>query len=192
MTWRPDTISILVSLGKPDVTGSQRECKVLLLGSESRWDMLKAVEKLSPPSYQDRMLATSRDMATGDKTVHAAKLISFETRFKIGQLGIHLYDIGHLKDIKGNEQHCFEAVTSIIFVVDLDTYDQEDKMEECLLQFEAIAKSSWAARTSIILLLSRCGRFKERLRELPLGQFFPDYIGRSDLSKALRYMTWRI
>ena len=47
-----------------------------------------------------------------------------ETRFNMGQLSIHLFDVGGQRSERKKWIHCFEAVTSIIFCVALSEYDQ--------------------------------------------------------------------
>lgn len=43
----------------------------------------------------------------------------FETRFQMGQLNIHMFDVGGQSGGRKKWIHCFEDITSIIFVVDL-------------------------------------------------------------------------
>lgn len=47
-----------------------------------------------------------------------------ETRFDMGQLSIHMFDVGGQRSERKKWIHCFEAVTSIIFCVALSEYDQ--------------------------------------------------------------------
>lgn len=47
-----------------------------------------------------------------------------ETRFNMGQLSIHMFDVGGQRSERKKWIHCFEAVTSIIFCVALSEYDQ--------------------------------------------------------------------
>lgn len=47
-----------------------------------------------------------------------------ETQFDLGQLSIRMFDIGGQRTERKKWIHCFENITSIMFVVDLDSYDQ--------------------------------------------------------------------
>ncbi|KAG8754477.1 Guanine nucleotide-binding protein alpha-2 subunit [Serendipita sp. 396] len=47
-----------------------------------------------------------------------------ETRFDMGPLSIHMFDVGGQRSERKKWIHCFEAVTSIIFCVALSEYDQ--------------------------------------------------------------------
>jgi guanine nucleotide-binding protein G(i) subunit alpha len=48
----------------------------------------------------------------------------YETRFSMGQLSIHMFDVGGQRSERKKWIHCFENVTSIIFCVALSEYDQ--------------------------------------------------------------------
>ena len=47
-----------------------------------------------------------------------------ETRFSLGQLSIHMFDVGGQRSERRKWIHCFESVTSIIFCTALSEYDQ--------------------------------------------------------------------
>jgi guanine nucleotide-binding protein G(i) subunit alpha len=71
-----------------------------------------------------------------------------ETRFEMGQLSIHLFDVGGQRSERKKWIHCFEAVTSIIFCVALSEYDQvlleesgQNRMAESLVLFESVVNS---------------------------------------------------
>ncbi|KAG2222237.1 hypothetical protein INT45_010650 [Circinella minor] len=121
-----------------------------------------------------------------------------ETRFKMGQLNIHMFDVGGQRSERKKWIHCFEAVTSIIFCVSLSEYDQvlleesrQNRMMESLVLFESVINSRWFLRTSIILFLNKIDVFKKKLPKIPLEKYFPDYGGGSDINKAAKYILWR-
>lgn len=71
-----------------------------------------------------------------------------ETRFNMGHLSIHLFDVGGQRSERKKWIHCFEAVTSIIFCVALSEYDQvlleesgQNRMAESLVLFESVVNS---------------------------------------------------
>ncbi|KAL1922395.1 uncharacterized protein VTP21DRAFT_9934 [Calcarisporiella thermophila] len=121
-----------------------------------------------------------------------------ETRFTMGQLSIHLFDVGGQRSERKKWIHCFEAVTSIIFCVALSEYDQQlleesgqNRMVESLVLFESVINSRWFLRSSIILFLNKFDLFKAKLPKVPLENYFPDYYGGSDINKAIKYIAWR-
>lgn len=121
-----------------------------------------------------------------------------ETRFNMGQLSIHLFDVGGQRSERKKWIHCFEAVTSIIFCVALSEYDQalleesgQNRMAESLVLFESVVNSRWFLRTSIILFLNKIDIFKQKIPRVPLANFFPEYSGGTDVNKAAKYILWR-
>ncbi|KUI68175.1 Guanine nucleotide-binding protein alpha-3 subunit [Cytospora mali] len=122
----------------------------------------------------------------------------YETRFQMGQLSIHMFDVGGQRSERKKWIHCFENVTSIIFCVALSEYDQvlleessQNRMMESLLLFDSVVNSRWFTRTSIILFLNKVDIFKQKLSRSPLGNYFPDYSGGNDVNKAAKYLLWR-
>ncbi|KAJ0324734.1 hypothetical protein Brms1b_000960 [Colletotrichum noveboracense] len=122
----------------------------------------------------------------------------YETRFQMGQLSIHMFDVGGQRSERKKWIHCFENVTSIIFCVALSEYDQvlleessQNRMMESLLLFDSVVNSRWFMRTSIILFLNKVDIFKQKLGRSPLGNYFPDYSGGNDVNKAAKYLLWR-
>ncbi|WWC88969.1 guanine nucleotide-binding protein subunit alpha [Kwoniella dendrophila CBS 6074] len=121
-----------------------------------------------------------------------------ETRFNMGQLSIHMFDVGGQRSERKKWIHCFEAVTSIIFCVALSEYDQvlleesgQNRMQESLVLFESVINSRWFLRTSVILFLNKIDLFKQKLPKIPLVQYFPEYTGGADINKAAKYILWR-
>ncbi|KAI9655559.1 MAG: Guanine nucleotide-binding protein alpha-2 subunit [Bathelium mastoideum] len=122
----------------------------------------------------------------------------YETRFVMGQLSIHMFDVGGQRSERKKWIHCFENVTSIIFCVALSEYDQvlleessQNRMMESLVLFDSVVNSRWFMRTSIILFLNKVDLFKAKLTKSPLGNYFPDYSGGNDVNRAAKYLLWR-
>ncbi|ORY07721.1 guanine nucleotide binding protein, alpha subunit [Basidiobolus meristosporus CBS 931.73] len=121
-----------------------------------------------------------------------------ETRFNMGQLSIHMFDVGGQRSERKKWIHCFEGVTSIIFCVALSEYDQvlleesgQNRMTESLELFESIVNSRWFLRTSVIFFLNKIDLFREKLPRVPLSNYFPEYTGGPDITKAAKYILWR-
>ncbi|KAF8328661.1 G-protein alpha subunit-domain-containing protein [Cantharellus anzutake] len=93
-----------------------------------------------------------------------------ETKFSMGQLNIHMFDVGGQRSERKKWIHCFESVTSIIFCVALSEYDQplienptQNRMKESLALFDSVVNSRWFFSTSIILFLNKKDVFMEKI-----------------------------
>ncbi|KAG9238855.1 G protein alpha subunit [Amylocarpus encephaloides] len=122
----------------------------------------------------------------------------YETRFTMGSLSIHMFDVGGQRSERKKWIHCFENVTSIIFCVALSEYDQvlleesnQNRMMESLVLFDSVVNSRWFMRTSIILFLNKVDLFRQKLGRSPLSNYFSDYSGGSDINRASKYLLWR-
>ncbi|KAJ7212758.1 heterotrimeric G-protein alpha subunit, GPA3-like protein [Mycena haematopus] len=138
------------------------------------------------PSEEDVLRARARSTAI------------IETRFWMGDLMIHMFDVGGQRSERKKWIHCFESVTSIIFCTALSEYDQVleeerrvNRMRESLYLFESVINSRWFLRTSVILFLNKIDVFKRKLPKIPLGRYFPEYTGGNDLQKAAKYILWK-
>lgn len=186
----PDITSAIESLWKDPITPSivERSSEFYLMDSASYF--FEHVRRIGGTDYvpneDDVLRARSKTTAIS------------ETRFDMGQLSIHLFDVGGQRSERKKWIHCFEAVTSIIFCVALSEYDQvlleesgQNRMAESLVLFESVVNSRWFLRTSIILFLNKIDIFKQKIPRVPLSKFFPEYSGGADVNKAAKYILWR-
>eukprot|EP00478_Filoreta_tenera_P000352 GABV01000352.1.p3 GENE.GABV01000352.1~~GABV01000352.1.p3 ORF type:complete len:110 (-),score=48.38 GABV01000352.1:361-690(-) len=95
-----------------------------------------------------------------------------ETEFEIDNRRYKMVDVGGQRNERRKWIHCFENVTSIIFVVAISAYDQvlfEDdqtnRMHEALKLFNEICHSHWFHGTSIILFLNKNDIFQEKSKK---------------------------
>ncbi|RKO97687.1 hypothetical protein CXG81DRAFT_11584 [Caulochytrium protostelioides] len=151
---------------------------------------LDSLSRIAAPDYipSEQDVLRSRTKTTGIT----------ETRFSMESLQIHMFDVGGQRSERRKWIHCFENVTSIIFCVALSEYDQtlleessQNRMAESLDLFESIVNSRWFLRTSIILFLNKIDIFTEKLKTVPLADFFPEYTGGNDVNKAAKFILWR-
>jgi len=133
-----------------------------------------SIERIAQPDYipDDQDVLRSRVKTTGIT----------ETTFIIGDLTYRMFDVGGQRSERKKWIHCFENVTTILFLVAISEYDQllfEDetvnRMQEALTLFDSICNSRWFIKTSIILFLNKMDRFKEKLAISPMSNYFPDY-----------------
>ncbi|KAJ5938016.1 hypothetical protein N7454_004358 [Penicillium verhagenii] len=149
-----------------------------------------AVDRIGQPDYlpTDQDVLRSRVKTTGIT----------ETTFIIGDLTYRMFDVGGQRSERKKWIHCFENVTTILFLVAISEYDQllfEDetvnRMQEALTLFDSICNSRWFVKTSIILFLNKIDRFKEKLPVSPMKNYFPDYEGGADYAAACDYILNR-
>src|SRR2546423_2739442 len=135
-----------------------------------------SIDRIAQPNYlpTDQDVLRSRVKTTGIT----------ETTFIIGDLTYRMFDVGGQRSERKKWIHCFENVTTILFLVAISEYDQllfEDetvnRMQEALTLFDSICNSRWFIKTSIILFLNKIDRFKEKLPVSPMQNYFPDYEG---------------
>ncbi|KAJ8100050.1 guanine nucleotide binding protein, alpha subunit [Lipomyces tetrasporus] len=133
-----------------------------------------AIQRIADPYYvpNDQDVLRSRVKTTGIT----------ETTFIIGDLTYRMFDVGGQRSERKKWIHCFENVTTILFLVAISEYDQmlfEDesvnRMHEALTLFESICNSRWFIKTSIILFLNKIDIFREKIKTSPLRIYFPDY-----------------
>ncbi len=149
-----------------------------------------SIDTIASPTYvpSDQDVLRSRVKTTGIT----------ETTFIIGDLTYRMFDVGGQRSERKKWIHCFENVTTILFLVAISEYDQllfEDetvnRMQEALTLFDSICNSRWFTKTSIILFLNKIDRFKEKLPVSPMKNYFPDYEGGQDYSAACDYILNR-
>jgi guanine nucleotide-binding protein G(i) subunit alpha len=148
------------------------------------------VHKISHPEYIPSVddILRARIKSTG----------IYDTKFDMGGLNVHMYDVGGQCSELKKWIHCFENGTVIIFCVSLSEYDQhlleeegQNRMAESLVLFDSIVNSPWFARTSIVLFLNKIDVFTDKLPFSPLENYFSDYTGGSDVNKAVKYILWK-
>lgn len=118
-----------------------------------------------------------------------------ENFFTIDENQFRLVDVGGQRNERKKWMHCFEDVTSVIFVVDSSEYDKvlyEDgktnRMEEALRLFEDTAGSKWFVNTSFILFLNKRDLFAEKIQKVPLTVCFKDYTGPNTYADSLNFI----
>ncbi|EGX50545.1 guanine nucleotide-binding protein subunit alpha [Orbilia oligospora] len=149
-----------------------------------------SVERIATPDYvpSDQDVLRSRVKTLGIT----------ETTFVIGDLTYRMFDVGGQRSERKKWIHCFENVTTILFLVAISEYDQllfEDetvnRMQEALTLFDSICNSRWFIKTSIILFLNKIDRFREKLPVSPMKNYFPDFEGGDDYAAACDYILNR-
>ncbi len=162
----------------------------------------QAADQILLPSYFDNIARIAApDYMPNDQDVLRSRVKTTgitETTFIIGDLTYRMFDVGGQRSERKKWIHCFENVTTILFLVAISEYDQllfEDetvnRMQEALTLFDSICNSRWFIKTSIILFLNKIDRFKEKLPVSPMKNYFPDYEGGDDYAAACDYILNR-
>jgi len=135
-----------------------------------------SLDRLFDPTYQP----TEQDI------IHCrARTIGItETTFTLRDHEMQMVDVGGQKSERRKWIHCFQDVTSILFLVSLSGYDQclvEDKdanqMQDAMTIWDSICHSQWFKKTSIILFLNKNDIFHRKIPVSNIKTFFPDYEG---------------
>jgi len=119
-----------------------------------------------------------------------------EYPFDLEEIRFRMVDVGGQRSERRKWIHCFENVTSIIFLVALSEYDQilfesnnENRMEESKALFKTIITYPWFQNSSIILFLNKKDLLEEKIMHSHLVDYFPEFQGpRRDPIAAREYI----
>ncbi|XP_058257139.1 guanine nucleotide-binding protein subunit alpha-11-like [Hemibagrus wyckioides] len=116
--------------------------------------------------------------------------------FVVEKITLRIVDVGGQKSERRKWIHCFEYVTSLIFLASLSEYDQvleennqDNRMEESLTLFYTTIHSPWFANSSIILFLNKMDILAEKIKTSDLHSYFPRFQGRKrDPDAAMEFI----
>lgn len=109
-----------------------------------------------------------------------------EYPFKLDKYEFRMIDVGGQRSERRKWIHCFENVTSILFIASLAEYDLNlaeadtivNRMDESLALFTLLLDYNWFADTSFILFLNKRDLFEEKvLSDTHLDDYFPEFTG---------------
>ena len=119
-----------------------------------------------------------------------------ETNLTRGNLTLSLIDVGGQRSERRKWLHCFDSVTTVVFVVGLSEYDQlldEDKsvnrMHESIKLFGSICNNKWFRNATMLLFLNKKDVFDEKILYSPLSQCFEEYAGADNKYEASNYVV---
>ncbi|XP_060894889.1 guanine nucleotide-binding protein subunit alpha-14-like [Labrus mixtus] len=144
--------------------------------SDSTKYYLTDLERIAQPSYIPDLQDILR--------VRVPTTGIIEYPFDMENVIFRMVDVGGQRSERRKWIHCFENVTSIIFLVALSEYDQvlaecdnENRMEESKALFKTIITYPWFQRSSVILFLNKTDILKEKIVHSHLSNYFPEYTG---------------
>lgn len=137
---------------------------------------LTDIDRIASPDY----LPTQQDILR----VRVPTTGIIEYPFDLDSIVFRMVDVGGQRSERRKWIHCFENVTSIIFLVALSEYDQilfesdnENRMEESKALFKTIITYPWFQNSSVILFLNKKDLLEEKIMYSNLTDYFPDYDG---------------
>ncbi|XP_023699660.1 guanine nucleotide-binding protein subunit alpha-14-like [Paramormyrops kingsleyae] len=116
--------------------------------------------------------------------------------FTVDKISLRIVDVGGQKSERRKWIHCFENVTSLIFLASLSEYDQvleekdtDNRMEESMALFYTTIHSPWFLRASVILFLNKKDILADKIRTSDLHTYFPSFTGqRQDPLAAMNFI----
>jgi len=123
-----------------------------------------------------------------------------EVVFELNKVEFTMVDVGGQRSERRKWLHCFDDVTSVIFLAALDEYDmrlEEDlatnRLEESLRLFNEVTASNFFKPTSWILFLNKSDLFEHKIKKTPLSHFFPEIPENkgSDFDEGCKYLQKR-
>ncbi|XP_059093325.1 G protein alpha q subunit isoform X8 [Tigriopus californicus] len=146
---------------------------------------LNDIDRIAEPDY----LPTQQDILR----VRVPTTGIIEYPFDLEEIRFRMVDVGGQRSERRKWIHCFENVTSIIFLVALSEYDQilfesdnENRMEESKALFKTIITYPWFQHSSVILFLNKKDLLEEKIMYSHLVDYFPEYDGPKEDDKAAR------
>ncbi|XP_072020573.1 guanine nucleotide-binding protein G(q) subunit alpha-like isoform X2 [Amphiura filiformis] len=116
-----------------------------------------------------------------------------EYPFDLDSIIFRMVDVGGQRSERRKWIHCFENVTSIMFLVALSEYDQvlvesdsENRMEESKALFRTIITYPWFQNSSVILFLNKKDLLEEKIMHSHLVDYFPEFDGPQQDAQAAR------
>ena len=116
-----------------------------------------------------------------------------EYPFDLESIVFRMVDVGGQKSERRKWIHCFENVTSIMFLVALSEYDQvlveenhQNRMEESKALFQHIVEYPYFQQSSVILFLNKKDLLEEKIKNSALKDYFPQFNGREKDAQAAR------
>lgn len=102
-------------------------------------------------------------------------------------------DVGGQRSERRKWIHCFEGVTSIVFLASLSEYDQmlaestdDNRMEESKALFSNILTYPWFQSASVILFLNKNDVLEEKVKNSHIEDYFPEFEGPREDAEAAR------
>ncbi|XP_022625514.1 guanine nucleotide-binding protein subunit alpha-11-like [Seriola dumerili] len=144
--------------------------------SDSAKYYLNDLERITEPLY----IPTQQDILR----VRVATTGIIEYPFDLSKVIFRMVDVGGQRSERRKWIHCFENVTSIIYLAALSEYDQvlyesenDNRLKESLALFKTILSYPWFHESSTILFLNKTDLLNEKISQSHLANYFPAFSG---------------
>jgi len=118
-----------------------------------------------------------------------------ERKFKIKGVDFKFLDVGGQRNERRKWIHCFEGVTSVIFVAAISEYDQvlyedesQNRLHESINAFENICNNHHFDDTAMILFLNKKDLFEDKIQRVSLRVCFPEYRGSQNYEECADFV----
>ncbi|KAI3382442.1 hypothetical protein SNEBB_003494 [Seison nebaliae] len=144
----------------------------------------------------DRIAGVNKDFLPDEQDVLRVRVPTtgiIEYPFVLENIIFRMVDVGGQRSERRKWIHCFENVTSIMFLAALSEYDQvlvesdnENRMEESKALFKTIILYPWFQNSSVILFLNKKDLLEDKIMHSHLVDYFPTFDGPKRDSQAAR------
>jgi len=116
--------------------------------------------------------------------------------FETGGIEFTLVDVGGQRSERRKWLHCFDNVTSVLFLAAIDEYDmvleednRQNRLTESLMLFSQVSGSQFFENASWILFLNKTDLFREKIAKTPLNTFLKEAPASNEYEACLDFMT---
>ncbi|KAJ8286343.1 hypothetical protein GJAV_G00037400 [Gymnothorax javanicus] len=159
--------------------------------SDSTKYYLDALDRISDPSY----IPSQEDVLR----VRVPTTGIIEYPFDLDNITFRMVDVGGQRSERRKWIHCFEKVTSVIFLVALSEYDlllaechNANRMQESKSLFRTILCAHWFQESSVILFLNKTDLLQEKIKHSHLIDYFPEYTGPKQDAESAKYFILKM
>ncbi|XP_075899792.1 guanine nucleotide-binding protein subunit alpha-14-like [Nelusetta ayraudi] len=171
--WQADAIKLVWSdHGIQSCYERRREFQL----SDSSKYYLSDLERISAASY----IPSQQDILR----VRVATTGIVEYPFDLQNVVFRMVDVGGQRSERRKWIHCFENITSVIYLAAISEYDQvlfenenDNRLQESLALFKTILASPWFEKSSTILFLNKKDLLEEKIMRSHVATYFPAFTG---------------
>jgi len=107
-----------------------------------------------------------------------------------------LIDVGGQRNERKKWAKIFEQANMLVYIAALSDYnkkcyedDSSNRLEESLQVFDDVINNNFFKNSTIVLLLNKYDVFSEKIKSVPLSEFFPDFKDGGDVEKAYNFIV---
>uniref|UniRef100_A0A6B2L945 Uncharacterized protein n=1 Tax=Arcella intermedia TaxID=1963864 RepID=A0A6B2L945_9EUKA len=151
---------------------------------ENRSELCIQIPSTAGYFFENAQRISAEDYQPTTEDIFRAKLKTTgisEITFKTEGVEITIVDVGGQRSERRKWLHCFDDVTSVIYLAALDEYNmkleednQTNRLDESLRLFGEMTFSQFFKPASWILFLNKSDIFKEKIIKYPLSNYFKE------------------